>query len=198
MARRRSNVIFELSHRPYEQRTKQFDEGFEKGNGSDDAYAFSENGAASQSAGVTAAAAANWRAGKSLKKLRDQLDAAFPNRSKASDGFIGDTAHCPGGSDHCPNIVEAGVGIVTAFDATNDPAHGCDINAVVEAIRADKDERIKYIIWRRRICSSYDHNGVAAWTWRPYNGGNPHDKHAHFSVVGKKALYDGAAAWVIG
>ena len=40
------------------------------------------------------AAAASWRAAKSLLKLRDQVNARFPGRKKDSDGTIGDAAHC--------------------------------------------------------------------------------------------------------
>lgn len=37
---------------------------------------------------------AAWRIAESLKKLRAQIDAAYPKRSKASDGAIGDLLFC--------------------------------------------------------------------------------------------------------
>ena len=142
-------------------------------------------------------AAKNWRVASALEKLRDQLNAAYPGRRKSSDGTIGDTRHCPGKSDHCPNIQDGDQWVVTAFDATDDPASGCDMDSVTEAIIQAQDPRIKYIIWNRRICSSYPHSGQPAWVWRPYSGANPHDKHAHFSVKAEKHLYDDDSDWSI-
>lgn len=48
----------------------------------------------------------SWRNAKSLVVLRAQINAAFPSRSKASDGTIGDSRHCPGSSDHCPKDLD--------------------------------------------------------------------------------------------
>lgn len=139
----------------------------------------------------------DWRAAKSIKKLQMQVNAAFPNRSKASDGMIGDTAHCPGSSDHCPNIVLDGVGIVTAFDITHDPDNSCDMGVITEAIRTSKDTRIKYIIYNSRICNSSPQGSSEAWAWRPYGGSNPHSKHAHFSVLSSQAKYDDTTDWML-
>lgn len=143
-----------------------------------------------------------WRAGKSLLKLRSQLDKAYPDRNKASDGLIGDAAHCPnpdgtGSSDHCPNIQDGDYRIVTAYDATNDPKSGCDMNIVIEAIRESRDSRVKYIIWNKRICNPKSIGGNPPWAWRPYSGSNPHSRHAHISVSSAKSKYDDDAAWSI-
>lgn len=141
-----------------------------------------------------------WRVAKSLAMLRGQLNASFPDRSKVSDGTIGDERHCGAGggtSDHCPNITDGSERIVTAFDATHDPAHGCDMNAVTNAVVASQDPRIKYIIWNRRICSSRPMGGYPAWAWRAYSGANPHTRHAHFSVRPEKAHYDADGPWTI-
>jgi hypothetical protein len=62
------------------------------------------------------------RIAKSLDVLRSQINKAHPNRSKVSDGWIGDTAHAARASDHNPNSG----GVVTALDLTHDPAHGFD------------------------------------------------------------------------
>lgn len=166
----------------------------------DDGAAFKEWRQLHESAGsAEALTTTSWRVAGSLKKLKAQLNAAFPNRSTASDGDIGDSAHCANGgtSDHCPHVIDGTVGVVTAFDATHDPANGCDMEVVVEAIRAAKDLRIKYIIWNSRICSSYPVGTAAAWDWRPYSGQNPHDKHAHFSVLADKPKYDSQTNWTI-
>jgi hypothetical protein len=169
----------------------------------DDDAAFQEWLGADQAASASldvALTAKTPRIALSLDMLRSQLNAAYPNRNRASDGWIGDEAHCgPGGgkSDHCPNIKDGNKWVVTAFDATHDPGDGCDMEAVTAAIVGAKDARIKYIIWNRRICASYAVGNNAAWTWRPYAGKNPHDKHAHFSVSADKASYDDQAPWTI-
>lgn len=137
-----------------------------------------------------------WRVAKSLLKLRSQIDAAAPNRSTASDGTIGDSRHWPEGnkSDHNPWVSDNGRPVVTAMDVTNDPARGCAVQSIADALVASRDSRVKYIIFNRRMVSSI----VEPWIWRPYPGGNPHDKHMHVSVNPVKAQYDGEADWQIG
>jgi hypothetical protein len=143
-------------------------------------------------------AAASWRPAKALLKLRAQVNVAFPGRDRSSDGFIGDTAHCPGTSDHCPLIHDHGVGVVAAFDMTHDVNSGCDAEKIVAAVIASRDARIKYIIWNRHIWNSSAIGAHAAWTRRDYNGRNPHDHHAHFSVLSDRAKYDDdVTPWVI-
>jgi hypothetical protein len=146
------------------------------------------------------APAAEWRVGESLLKLRQQVNAEFPGRNKASDGTIGDLNHCPGSSDHCPNITDGSVGIVTAMDITHDPAHGLDAGAVAEILRVSQDPRIKYIISNRRIANFQALNAQPPFAWRPYTGANPHDKHFHISVKPGKdgpGGYDTTTDWTI-
>ncbi|HKP83174.1 MAG TPA: MBL fold metallo-hydrolase [Pyrinomonadaceae bacterium] len=138
-----------------------------------------------------------WRAAKSLLKLRDQVNTKAPRRNKASDGTIGDTAHCQRNSDHNPWVKDGSIGVVTAMDITNDPAKGCDANTIAEAIRASRDSRVKYIIWNRRIANSAAIGSAEAWQWRPYTGENPHTRHVHISVKPDKASYDSTATWSI-
>jgi endonuclease G len=138
-----------------------------------------------------------WRVAKSLLALRRQVDARAPRRSKASDGTIGDAAHAARDSDHNPWVRDGAMGVVTAMDITHDPANGCDAGALAESILASRDARVKYVIFNRRIASSYATGGVAAWTWRPYSGTNPHSKHIHLSVLPEKAAFDSEAAWAI-
>jgi hypothetical protein len=144
-----------------------------------------------------AEAAASWRVANSLLKLREQVDARSPRRSKASDGTIGDAAHCPGSSDHCANIRDGGVGVVTAMDITHDPAHGCNSESLAEAIRKSEDPRVKYIISNRKIAHFTALGGAAPWAWRDYPGANPHDKHVHISVRPQKTAYDSTVDWEI-
>jgi hypothetical protein len=150
-----------------------------------------------EAADVQALAAAQWRVAKSLLRLREQVNAKFPGRSKASDGTIGDRAHCPGASDHCANINDGGVGVVTAMDITHDPAHDLDAGELAETIRTSQDSRVKYIISDRRIANFQPLDGAPAFGWRPYNGANPHTRHVHISVRAQKARYDSTADWEI-
>ena len=140
-----------------------------------------------------------WRTARSLDTLRSQFNAAFPGRSKSSDGWLGDTAHAARKSDHNPNTA----GVVQALDITHDPANGVDSYALAETLRLNRDRRIKYVISNRRIFGSDD--GVRlkqvkgpAWTWRPYDGPNAHSQHVHVSVSDDPALYDATEPWNIG
>ena len=130
-----------------------------------------------------------WRVARSLVRLIDQCNAAWPNRSKVSDGTIGDAAHASRVSDHNPWY---GPGIVTAADITHDPAHGADMHKLAASLVASRDRRIKYIIWNRRIISGGA--GPAPWVWQAYGGVNPHTRHLHLSVVASP-LCDNTAAW---
>jgi hypothetical protein len=146
--------------------------------------------------------ATQWRVAKALLALRDQVNQMAPNRSKASDGTIGDERHCggAGASDHCPNVQDGNVGVVTAMDITHDVQHGCDAGALAESIRASQDPRVKYIIWNRQIANSSPIQGQPAWAWRAYTGSNPHNKHVHISVKATKqgpGGYDTTSAWNI-
>lgn len=117
-----------------------------------------------------------WRLAKSLMVLRDQVNALSPNRSKVSDGTIGNAEHSARASDHNPN--EAGV--VCAMDLTHDPAHGIDSEVLANALLATMDHRVKYIISNKKIASGA--GGPQPWRWRPYTGKNPHNHHMHISV----------------
>jgi len=136
-----------------------------------------------------------WRVAKSLERLRAQINAAFPQRSKTSDGTIGDAAHASRSSDHNPWVVDSGIGIVTAFDVTHDPAHGCDAGQIAEALRTSRDPRLKYVIWNRKIANMLPIGAAPAWAWRTYTGQNPHNHHCHISVRAEKAAYDDTRDW---
>lgn len=161
-------------------------------NSIDDIYAESER---TESLLANTGCNTRWRVAKSLLTLRDDVNQAAPRRSKASDGTIGDAAHCRRSSDHNPWVRDGSIGVVTAMDVTDDPSHGCSANNIAESIRRNRDARVKYIIWNRRIANSSPIGGSAAWEWRPYNGSNPHDKHIHISVKSDKSNYDSTEAW---
>lgn len=137
----------------------------------------------------------DWRVARSLDVLLDQINEAYPGRSKASDGSIGDVAHVSRTSDHNPHIQLGGVGIVSARDFTHDPAAGFDAHAFADALRRSGDLRIKYVISDRRMFSSYVSGGRAPWEWRPYVGSNPHTQHVHVSVQPVANLFDLPTRW---
>jgi Putative peptidoglycan binding domain len=124
---------------------------------------------------------ADWKVAPSLDQLRGQLDAHAPDRSTASDGAIGDAEHATRDSDHNPWWHLAGQAYVTARDFTHDPAGGLDCNQLAAALVRGCDQRVKYLIWDRRICSGGE--GRDPWRWRDYSGPNPHEHHLHLSVV---------------
>jgi hypothetical protein len=120
-----------------------------------------------------------WTLAGALGTLRAEVDALWPDRSKLSDGTLGDPAHQARTSDHNPDAD----GVVRAWDCT--AWVGPDGNVadlLAEHLRATRDPRVKYVIRSSRMFSSYPTSSTPAWTWRPYTGTNPHDKHTHVSV----------------
>lgn len=138
-----------------------------------------------------------WRMAKSLDVLLAQVNALSPNRDKSSDGGIGNAEHASRSSDHNPWVMDGSIGVVTARDFTNDPAHGIVSEQLAEALRASRDRRIKYIISNRKIAASYAIGNRDAWEWRPYTGANPHDHHCHISVSSDKEFFDSTEPWNI-
>lgn len=135
-----------------------------------------------------------WRLANSLVTLRDEVNAKYPNRSKVSDGTIGDSAHAASASDHNPNSS----GVVTALDLTHDPANGFHAHALADDLVANRHPNLKYIISNNRIAGPW-----IDWNWGYYDGMNPHDKHIHMSVGkgndGKSVQpYDDTTKWLKG
>lgn len=126
-----------------------------------------------------------WRLAKSLIKLRAQIDAASPHRSKVSDGSIGDASHAAkaSASDHNPSN-----GVVHAIDITHDPAHGIYGHALSGYLT--KDPRIKYVIFDGQIWKA------RTGKKEKYTGSNPHSHHVHVSV--KTEWADDDAPWTLG
>jgi hypothetical protein len=131
---------------------------------------------------------ASWILVPCLVKLRSEFNVIAPNRMKDSDGSAGDAAHQDSQSDHNPD--ETGnvpihdpdrVNEVHAIDVDIDlKVPGLSMEKVVQFLltrcRAGTENRLRYIIFNRRIWSASDE-----WRERDYTGKNPHDKHAHFS-----------------
>lgn len=137
-----------------------------------------------------------WRVANSLNTLLRQLNAAFPNRDKSSDGSIGDAAHASRSSDHNPWVKDSsGQPIVTARDFTNDAPY-MDSHELALKLIASRDRRIKYVIDHGKIMAGEP--GPQPWVWRKYTGSNPHDHHVHVSVREQQRLYDDETPWILG
>jgi hypothetical protein len=131
------------------------------------------------------------RLAKSLAVLRDEFNAAFPNRSKRSDGWIGDPAHAARASRHNPN----NAGVVCAIDITHDPASGCDVHAIARRLVKHPHPELEYVISNGQVAKRR-----TGFAWERYRGSNPHTQHAHFAVgVGPdsepRPPYDSTVAW---
>lgn len=131
-----------------------------------------------------------WRLATSLDVLRKEINVAFPNRKKQTDGTIGDPSHAAQGSssDHNPWLNNT----VRAWDITTDTF----TTELAEWLRLKGkagDPRLVgggMVIHRGRIASD---NGN--WEWRSYGGSDRHDSHIHLSVSRNQAGYDSAAPW---
>lgn len=123
------------------------------------------------------------RKSHSLNTLFHQCDLAFPNRSRASDGWIGDPAHQSRQSYHNPIN-----GIVYAGDFTHDPAHGFSIDQFTNQLAASGDTRLYEMIAN----GLYWHHSNKQWV--RYTGSNPHTKHAHITTW-PTTRGDNPAAW---
>lgn len=132
-----------------------------------------------------------WILVPSLVSLRRDIERIAPDRDRTTDGSIGDTAHAAGGnSDHLPDEDFAALrgkdadsrNEVHAIDVDRDLREpGLTMEMVVQHIlarcRAGLEDRLRYIIYSRRIWSA-----SSGWRQEAYSGSNPHTEHAHFSA----------------
>lgn len=120
---------------------------------------------------------------KAGQQLREQFDDTYPDRDRASDGWIADARHMSKGtSDHIP---AADSGIVRAIDIDRDVSGKAKPDLmpdIADQLRllAKTDKRIKYIIFDGKIAST-----KSVWRWRTYTGINQHRHHMHVSFTSK-------------
>jgi hypothetical protein len=117
----------------------------------------------------------------SLVRLRSAINAAWPNRSKAVDGWIGDAAHQATQSDHNPDDR----GMVHAIDVT---AAGIHVPTVLAWVMGHPYP--SYTIHNERIWDRDD----KFWPHR-YNGTNPHTDHIHISIAYTNLAETGPSPW---
>jgi len=125
---------------------------------------------------------------KAGQQLRLQVDDAFGDRDRSSDGWLGDVRHQTRTSDHNPDEQ----GIVRAVDIDRDlsgkakPDLMPDLADQIRLYARAGDKRVAYVIFNNKICSPKKN-----WAWRPYSGVNPHRHHCHISFT-KKGDTDGS------
>lgn len=104
-----------------------------------------------------------------LVALRNEVNALFLRRDKASDGCCGDEAHAARTSDHNPTG-----GYAHALDIDEDVEPGRDLLWLKPILLRDK--RTKYVIYEGRIA-------YPDGTDKPYTGVNAHLHHLHLSIL---------------
>jgi hypothetical protein len=115
-------------------------------------------------------------------KLRAQINNAYPDRDKSSDGWVADARHLAAGtSDHIPDSA----GWVRALDLDRDLSGKPKPDLMpylANQLRtlAKSDKRISYIIFAGKIASRR-----SLWRFIKYRGVNPHEKHMHVSFTNK-------------
>jgi hypothetical protein len=131
-----------------------------------------------------------WVLTRGLTTVRNEFDAVWPGRDKASDGSKGDPAHAASVSGHNPDRTGRAeykdgdsLDEVRAIDVDRDlvPGSAVDwmelvIQYLVRKARAGGYIPFRYIIYKRRIWSRTD-----GWVTRTYTGANAHNEHTHFS-----------------
>lgn len=119
---------------------------------------------------------------KAGRQLREQIDDAFADRDRTSDGWVGDTRHAARPSDHNPDAN----GWVRAIDVDRDlsgkpkPDIMPDLADQIRIAAKSGEKRIAYVIFDGRIASPR-----LNWRWRKYTGSNKHNHHCHISFTQK-------------
>ncbi len=141
---------------------------------------------------------ANWQLTQGLQNLRAQVNAAFPDRDKTSDGTIGDAAHqAESSSDHNPDDTPGSrpgwedadhQPDVRAWDMDSDlRAAPATAQQVVDHIRhlPGVSAVLRYMIYNRKI-----YRASNDWYPEVYTGASAHTEHIHFSGQRTEAADD--------
>ncbi len=130
-----------------------------------------------------------WHLAPAAKQLLAEINLLWPNRSRRSDGTVGDSAHASRTSHHNPDAD----GSVNAVDITHHPGV-FDAHRFVRWLVAKNDLRVIEAISNSQIWT----RARAAEGWRTYGGTNKHTAHAHISFSHTPALENSTAAYDIG
>lgn len=137
---------------------------------------------------------ATWKLTNGLTNLRNQVNAAFPNRDKASDGTIGDAAHQAEISGHNPDDAAGATAEwngdpdstpeVRAWDMDSDLGQGVTAQQLVDHLRGlpGLSSVIRYMIYNRKMY--HERDGFAPTV---YTGASAHTEHVHFSGAWSQA-----------
>jgi hypothetical protein len=130
----------------------------------------------------------DWTLTQGLQNLRTQINTAFPNRDRTSDGTIGDTLHQLHPSGHNPDDTTGSKPAwngdpdnkpeVRADDIDSDLNFpGISAQNLVDHIRKlpNLDTVIRYIIYDHKMYHARDN-----FEPTPYTGKSPHTEHIHF------------------
>jgi len=114
-------------------------------------------------------------------QLREQFDDCYSDRTRSSDGWLGDSRHAARKSDHNPD----GEGWVRAIDISRNLSGKPEPDLMPDVadqlrILAKTDRRISYLIFDGKIASAR-----SLWRWRKYKGINQHRTHLHCSFTRK-------------
>ena len=123
-----------------------------------------------------------WHLAPSLVQLRTEVNRLWPQRSRVSDGTIGNAAHAARKSDHNPNARRS----VNAIDIT---AKGIHVSRLIRAAIAHP--ATAYVIHGGYIWSR-----TYGWKRRTYTGSNPHHTHVHISIQQTAAAEASTMAWL--
>lgn len=124
-----------------------------------------------------------WTTTPALNSLLDEVEARWPTGNPSVDGTVASQGHDRNSptSDHRPHPY-TGPGVVRAVDIWVTSAVQGD--EITETLRTRRDLRLRYVISRRRLYSSYPTVTRQPWEWGHYSGANPHTHHIHISVLG--------------
>lgn len=121
-----------------------------------------------------------------LVQLKSETDSRFPDRDRASDGWIGDASHAAAVSDHnpCWRCTGRSNGIVRAIDIDISPDGRPNVDLRKRLLKVlIGDPRVWYVI-SNGIIYSRTYN----WVPRRYTGANGHFEHVHVSLNGANGV----------